>query len=259
MWTAANARSLREKEDKSALQRLVRIGIYPLYIQDGGLWTTEEKKAGLSPWGWPTWPLWKQSKKRAVFEFAVPRARGWDLEGESVTNPKEIARRKIDEDYIDFVYDLCQSKKLRRAARWRVAVSGQEWVDDRYETCTLPEFQSKAKPDTKVPWEMGATSCIRAVLPFKKDRALRLGAEIGRRWGALTDWLVGSKLVSKVHVPVVRIEAPDSQDIELDKEVLLLAHRIGLGADWDETLANFELRLAYRRAELDPADFLTID
>jgi hypothetical protein len=36
MWKRDNARSLRAKEDKSALQKLVRMGIYPLFIQDGG-------------------------------------------------------------------------------------------------------------------------------------------------------------------------------------------------------------------------------
>ncbi|KAK7185760.1 hypothetical protein PSPO01_08010 [Paraphaeosphaeria sporulosa] len=264
MWRGRNARSLRDKEDKSALQKLVRMGIFPLFIQDGGLRTTEVRKGGLGPWGWWTCRLWKQSKKCGVFEFVVPRARGWMIQEEAVTDAKEKARRRMDDNYIQFVYHLCRSKNLRRAARWRVAVSGQEWVGGEDRPLELTVHWSKAEPDRSVPWEMGATSCIRAFLPFKGDRILRKGARIDRLWGTVADWLMGTRLLTTIHVPVVRIEAPDSQYIELDKEILLIAQESGLDEDWDETLANFELRKAYRRAELDPADilpadFLTID
>ncbi|KAL5434721.1 hypothetical protein PMIN06_011298 [Paraphaeosphaeria minitans] len=263
-WRGRNARSLRDKQDKAALQKLVRMGIYPLFIQDGGLRTTEVRKGGLGPWGGWTCRLWKQSKKRAVFEFAVPRARGWIVQDEAVMDAKEKARRKTDDDYIQFVYHLCHSKNLRRAARWRVAVSGQEWVRGQDRLLGLTQRQSKAEPDHSVPWEMGATSSIRAFLPFKGDRILRVGVKIDRIWGIVANWLVDTRLLTTIHVPVVRIEAPDSQYIELDKEILLIAQESGLDTDWDETLANFELRKAYRRAELDPvellpADFLTIN
>ncbi|KAF2438235.1 hypothetical protein P171DRAFT_449437 [Karstenula rhodostoma CBS 690.94] len=259
IWTADNARSLRDKEDKSALQQLVRMGIYPLFIQDGGLRTTEEKKGGLGPWGRWTLRVWKQSKKRAVFEFAVPRARGWAIGEEAVENAQERERRRLDAKYIQFVSHLCLNKNLRRAARWRVAASGERLMDGQDGALRLATFGSKARPDVRVPWEMGATSRIRAFLPFKSDRNLRTGAKIDWAWANLANWLVGTRLLMGIHVPVVRIEAPDSQYIELDKEVLLIAQQSALDSDWDETFANFELRKAYRRAELNPADFLPDD
>lgn len=256
MWKSDNARSLRDKEDKSALQKLVRMGMYPLFIQDGGLRTIEEEKGGLGPWGGWSCSLWKQSKKRAVFEIAVPRARGWEIEEEAITSAKEKERRRRDDKYIRFVFHLSQSKKLRRAARWRVTVSAQRRVRGQNGALRLTAISSKARSDDGVLWETGAKSWIRALLPFKGDRVLRIGARIDAMWGTVANWLVGTRLLTDIHVPVVRIEAPDMQYVELDKEVLLIAQESGLDTDWDETLANFELRKAYRRAELDPADFL---
>jgi hypothetical protein len=259
MWKRDNARSLRAKQDKSAMQKLVRMGVYPLFIQDGGLHTTAEQEGGLSPWGWPTWPLWKQSKKRAVFEFVVPRARGWTLEDKDIEDEQERQRRKMDDKYIRFVLHLCNSKKLRRAARWRVAVSGETWVENPNtgeQELTLGTLRSKVGPDQRVPWEIGALSRVRACLPFKVDRILRRGVRTQGRWADVTNWLNGTRLLTSIHVPVVRIEAPDSQYIELDKEILLIAQESRLDTDWDETVANLELRKAFRRVDLDPNDFL---
>jgi hypothetical protein len=107
-----------------------------------------------------------------------------------------------------------------------------------------------------VPWEIGALSRVRACLPFKVDRILRRGVRTQGRWADVTNWLNGTRLLTSIHVPVVRIEAPDSQYIELDKEILLIAQESRLDTDWDETVANLELRKAFRRVDLDPNDFL---
>jgi hypothetical protein len=194
-----------------------------------------------------------------VFEFVVPRARGWTLEDEDIEEKREKQRRKVDDKYMRFVFHLCNSKRLRRAARWRVAVSGETWVDDPNtgeQELRLGTLRSKVGPDHRVPWEIGALSRIRALLPFKADRILRRGARTRDRWADVTNWLNGTRLLTSIHVPVVRIEAPDSQYIELDKEVLLIAQESGLDTDWDETMANFELRKAYRRVDLDPTHIL---
>ncbi|KAJ4349561.1 uncharacterized protein N0V89_008177 [Didymosphaeria variabile] len=258
-WKRNNAASLRAKADKSALQGLVRMGIYPLFIQDGGFGTVEEKKGGLGPWGGWSWGLYKQSKRRAVFEFVVPRARGWMLDEEEVTDPAEQERRRVDEKYFDFVSLLCNGTRLRRAGRWRVAVSGQTWslpqkVGDP-KRLVQRNFTSKFGPDHSVPSEAGAMSRFKALLPFKADQILREEVEIKAGWENVENWVERCRLLTSIHVPVVRIEAPDSEKIELDKEVLLIAREANLDREWDEAVAVFELRKAYREVDQDPFDF----
>ncbi|KAL1610628.1 hypothetical protein SLS60_002298 [Paraconiothyrium brasiliense] len=262
-WKRANAASFRAKEDKSALHHLVRMGIYPLYIQDGGFATVQHKKGGLGPWGGWSWGLYKQSKKRAVFEFAVPRARGWMVDEKDVDDEEERVRRRVDKKYFDFVSLLVNGTRLRRAARWRVAVSGQRWTEPRDESepkrLVQRNFVSKVRPDTRVPSEAGAVSRFKSLLPFKPDRVLRKEMAIKAGWEKVENWVERCKLLTSIHVPVVRIEAPDSEMIELDKEVLLIAREANLGGEWDETVANYELRKAYRRVDQDPFDFNLTD
>lgn len=263
IWKRVNAHSLRMKKDKSALQKLIRMGIYPLFIQDGGMGTSEERKGVLSPWGWWSWPLYKQSKRRAVFEFVVPRARGWMIEDAMIDSEEEKERRRTDKQYLQFVTLLCESKRLRQAARWRVAASGMAWgreegMDDQGDAALIKLVgRSKFSPDARVPREIGATSRFEVLLPFKPDRVLDRGVRHTEDMHDVKNWVTDGQLLTTVHVPIVRIEAPDSEYIELDKEVLLIAQNLGLDEEWDEPIANFALRKAYRKVDLDPdVDFL---
>ncbi|KAK3214518.1 hypothetical protein GRF29_19g449513 [Pseudopithomyces chartarum] len=56
-------------------------------------------------------------------------------------------------------------------------------------------------------------------------------------------------------LPIVRIEAPDDDDIELDKEVLLIAQNFRLDKEgWDEEVAQGYLADAYRENGIEPPE-----
>lgn len=254
MWTPRNAAALRAKEDTSALRKLVRMGIYPLYVQDGGgPFTAREKGGGVSAWGRVTLPVWRQSKRRAVFEFVVPRGRGWNEEDVAGLGREEQTRRREDAKYLLLMRTLVRSMALRRAGRWRTAATGivhvraRDLMDDRWET-------SKMGPDPEVPVEVGATSCFKGFLPFKLDRILR-GGWVKSMMGSVRNWLQYGFLLSAVQLPIVRIEAPDDDDIELDKEVLLIAQNFRLDKEgWDEEVAQGYLADAYRENGIEPPE-----
>ena len=227
------------------------MGIFPLYIQDGGGPTTAMLREGkVTAWGWVRCPLWKQSKRRAVFEFVVPRGRGWSVEGEEGMGMEERARRREDAGYLDLVRILVKSRRLRRAVRWRAAATGVVPVrgEDAVEDLLV---RSKFAPDPQVPIEVGATSWFRILLLFKFDRVLRRGW-VQKMMLSVQNWLDQGFLLSAIQLPIVRIEAPDDDEIELDKEVLLIAQTLGLDkGQWDEQLAQDDLEEEYFENNLE--------
>ena len=142
---------------------------------------------------------------------------------------------------------------LRRAGRWRTAATGivhvraRDVMDDRWET-------SKFGPDPEVPVEVGATSWVKGVLPFKLDRIMR-GGWVRSMMKSVQNWLQCGFLLSAIQLPIVRIEAPNDDDIELDKEVLLIAQTFGLHkGGWNEELAQKHLVEAYRDNGIEPPE-----
>lgn len=255
MWTPKNAQSLRDKKDKSAMRQLVRMGIFPLFIEDGGGPTTATVREGsVNRWGWPiVLSIFKQSKKRAVFEFVVPRARGWAIPDEEVKDRAERQRRIRDEAYITFVQMLQSGRRIRRATRWRVSATCKTTVrglDARgRETRRIENIERWSDARFRVPSERGATSRFKLLLPFKMDRNLCTGYLHGRLLEIL-NYLVHGTLLTRKRLPVVRIEAPDDDEIELDKEILLIGKELGLDVGWDEDLARHDLRQAYEDNEM---------
>ncbi|KAF1976900.1 hypothetical protein BU23DRAFT_565567 [Bimuria novae-zelandiae CBS 107.79] len=272
MWTRDNARSLRQK-DKSALQQLVRMGIFPLYIQDGhGPRTVVEREGKIDQWGRVTPYVYKQSSQRAVFEFVVPRARGWMIEDENVMSADEHRRRKDDEPFMAFVQMLVQSKRIRRAARWRTTASAVLCVNlkdlpkkqrerrQQFPKARMPfplrpvNMVTKFPPDPELPTEIGNTSWFRYLLPFKRDRIL-CGGYLAWKMEKILHWLRYGKLLTEIRLPIVRIEAPEDDEVELDKEVLLIAQNLDLDQEgWDETLAKLDLRRAYFEEDIEPLE-----
>ncbi|KAF1936987.1 hypothetical protein EJ02DRAFT_427016 [Clathrospora elynae] len=61
------------KNNRFALERLLKKGVIPLYIQDGSVLTEHMRPWGLSSkFLYVQLPVFQQSKKRAYFEFLIP-------------------------------------------------------------------------------------------------------------------------------------------------------------------------------------------
>ncbi|KAJ4298979.1 hypothetical protein N0V90_004223 [Kalmusia sp. IMI 367209] len=246
MWMPDKAESLRRKEDKRALRELVRMGIFPLFIQDGGFGTRQEKGWRWGSLGWPEWGTYVQSKRRGVFEFLVPGARGWNIDEADVGNEDEKERRKVDERYFDFILSLVRNKYIRRETRWRVIITqpGEQ------------VYLSDEPPDARVPYEVGAKSRFQMALPFMSDKILRPGE--GLRHSPLSSYVdyESAYWITRLPWPHVRIEAADSEPCELDKDILVIAEGFKLGRGWNEVMAQKDLRREFREHGIDPFELL---
>lgn len=258
-WNAENAKSLREHGDKETLKALVRHGIVPLYIQEAHGWKEiQEQEVVLDRWTLlpKQMPVWKRSHtSRAVFEFAIPRARGWALPEESIDDIDERRRRLDDERYIAFLQKLVTGKYVRRATRWRIVATGWAWTaataDEPAKVRECKVVNKNVKPETDYPYEEGAMSWYKAYLPFKKLRTI-LEAR-GTNNLDIYRHLKFCEILRVPGIPVMRIEAADGVPGQhLDKEILFMANRMNLDHGWNEEVCRNLLRENYRNIGQEP-------
>lgn len=232
-WKEKTRRSIRAWYEKRYLRRLTLMGILPLYIQDGGLDT--RKKGELESDHPSKFPQYVQSKKRAYFEFLVPKARGFTI-GSSKFAGQDMAYRV-------FVRRLFENRH-----GYRVCVSGE--LDGWETVCSDPP------PDPDQPLEVGAESSVELMLPFKRDQVIQPGK--GKDGQELTEFYEPDScpLLETVRCPLVRIEAPHHERIRLDEWVYGVAQEVGLERVWKEGLLHSHVSTWIKECGLELPDHL---
>ncbi|KAF2679712.1 hypothetical protein K458DRAFT_393559 [Lentithecium fluviatile CBS 122367] len=214
-WKAKPDKSLKSWPEKRYLRRLIHMGIVPLYIQDGGLDTRREKAPELADEGIGIkLPKYVQSKRRAYFEFLVPQARGYSKPEYQWENPRTTPFKQ-------FIHALLTN---RHSYIVNVSASGTDFAID-----------SSHPANTRTsPLEVGATSCMEALIPFKSDRILQPAK--GQAKQTIDEFMEPgfAPLLETKGCPVVRVEVPDYRKRKLDEWVYGMAQQCGLGMVWTE-------------------------
>jgi hypothetical protein len=213
-WGDGAGRSLQEWEDKRYLRALLRMGIIPLRIQDGGLDTrtkTEEEKMGYRV----------QGNKRACFHFMVPMGSIWHRVHQihRATCTDEERRRM---PFANFILRLRTNDE-----GIQVVISGRPTPS--------PMDYSRGYPDHVAPLEAGASSPTEYVLPFKRDRILMEGK--GKRHDTLVQFSGSGQPIPRLleggGYPIVRVEVPNNDRLRLDEWVYEMALDGGLREMWN--------------------------
>jgi hypothetical protein len=120
------------------LGRLLAMGIIPLTIQDGGISTYRVPANRFLTWksgaaNWFGWPMYVQSKKRACFEFIVPRTYMTARRREKLSDREAresfldaIKENRMDVDGANAAVEARGSGVIhlrRRRCRWRLVLS----------------------------------------------------------------------------------------------------------------------------------------
>ncbi|CAI6331709.1 unnamed protein product [Periconia digitata] len=200
-WGAAEGRSLQEWPNKNHLRRLLRMGIIPLHIQEGGLETRNEEG------GW-----YVQSKKQACFSFMVP-------DETEARNEHQLDRILLYNDLVKAIrrngrgYRVCVSKRLRNGSSPR-------------------PLEPPRDGDEHL--EVGASSWTELSLPFQKDTVLQEAKGSQDVFEDLTKEQVPRLLLGNAYYRViVRGEAPGYEKARLDQWVCELADDAGVEEIWD--------------------------
>ncbi|KAF2242227.1 hypothetical protein BU26DRAFT_438788 [Trematosphaeria pertusa] len=209
--------SIKRWPEKRYFQRLVRAGIIPLFIQDGGIGTRQEKPLFLSD-DLPLiqeLPEYVQSKRRACFEFILPFREGY----------KKQPYPQYDRPRKAFTNALVNNQH-----GYRVCISA--WHPKYGGPITI---ESNPAPDGNVPLEIGAKSHFEFLLHFKKDTVLREA----KGETHLDDWSQYMKadscpLLQIRDVDIVRVESPNYGRRRLDEWVYGIAQESGLSEIWTE-------------------------
>ncbi|PVI00828.1 hypothetical protein DM02DRAFT_655073 [Periconia macrospinosa] len=199
-WGDAQGRSLQDWPNKEYLRKLLRMGIIPLYIQDGGLDTKQDQGE------------YVQSKKRACFAFLVPMGYGY-------TTPDTVEPER--RPFVEFI------RRLRDNRGYRVAISMENHAG---ENCSSPA------PDPSQPLEVGARHWFELLLPFLPDSVLQRarGTKADRLDQLATRTYPGLIDYPNRQSPIVRVEGSlYKQQQALDFWVYTIAQEVGLEEIWD--------------------------
>jgi hypothetical protein len=212
-WKKEVDKSLKAWPEKRYLRRLVHMGIVPLYIQDGGIETRQEQTLKLSHDS-PriTLPKYVQSKRRACFEFLIPMARGY-------SEPEYRWNDRRTHPFKRFVRTL-----LENHHNYLVTVSSVV-PDVVFDSSHPPEYRTRQL-------EVGASSWVKLLLPFKEDRILQPAK--GQVAQDISEFLKEGvcPLLETQKCPVVRIEVLDYRKRRLDEWIYGVAQQSGLGDVW---------------------------
>jgi hypothetical protein len=204
-------------------KRLLAMGIIPLFVQDGGMCTYRRPLRGCSrtsKFPWFKTPLYQQGKRRAYMEFLIP-------------HPEAEPKR------MQFLNSLLQNRDGPCESHQSTFSYG---VAVRFGP-NGPAFTSDTNPPEHedLPFEVGASSWLGPLVPFKRDSVLEGGH--GKHVNGLENY-VRRYDVSKVpllqHAPtvLVRMEAKHFAPEELDHFVFALAQEAGLDVQWPELLCR---------------------
>lgn len=224
-WGPWDASSIQSRwPDKRCLKRLIRTGIVPLYIQEGGLRTYQKRKGKMFGWD-VTWPTYVRSKGRAYFDFVMLFPNG------NLTQSIPM----LDQTRKDFREALKQQKQH--------AVTISFWHGGKHSDLT--EY-SVLKPSTEF-LEGGAEATFKLWLPFKSGKVITPGRGQQKKLD-LRDFLredrnlkTAMPLLSLWPFAVVRVEALDYNPVRLDEFVFRLARNADLKEIWTEKHLSREL------------------
>jgi hypothetical protein len=236
-WKGSAHKSLKAWDEKRYLRRLVHMGIVPLQIQDGGVGTRREKALEITErWPWVSPPIYVQSKRRSYFEFLVPMAKGY-------SQPKDLWRDPRTTPFKRFVQSL-----LHNHHGFSVTISnaaGDITIHNMH-----PEY------DLQDPREVGASSLLQVLLPFKPDRVLQ--SHKGPDELDISDFIKPgfSPLLDTRGCPLLRIENVKFGKRRLDEWVYGMAQKAGLGRVWNEGALHAHASEWIRQNELELPEYL---
>ena len=208
-----------------ALRQLLEKGIIPLYIQDGGMSTTQTASWGASTtFPFITLPRYRQTKSRAYFDFVIPHYE------------HEVVRKLIRL--------LCRNE-AGHGVEYRLFNPDIGWE-------TPGKEKKPCAPYTRpsFPLSVGAESVVEVLLPFCPDRVV----EKTHEGCCPLEWYLkgrGADTIPLLHYAsfcVVRVEAGHWGHVELDNCVLNCAQEVGMEDRWP-------LDKAQRRAERELESF----
>jgi hypothetical protein len=230
---------------KGYLKRLIRGGVIPIDIREGGVQIYQKSKLKWNGWKVEP-PVYVQSKSRAYFEFVIVLPLG---QPENPLLPLDEARRS-------FIDNLLSQDKYAVT----VSVYGARGIHQRtYDTPQLPP--------SSAPLEVGGDSWFKFLLPFTKDRVLRRVAFnlFKKTWTQREARQVGVlQLAQMIDYPditvpllarrpyaVVRVEALDYTPVRLDEFVFRMARRAGFTDVWIEDEMSRAVAKLYEEYRID--------
>jgi hypothetical protein len=170
-------------------QRLLEKGIIPLHIEDGGIRTSKKQGWGLmKTFPWIQIPWWRQTKRRAYFDFVVPAC-----------NRSEVMtfRRLL----------LNNTHKYASTEERENARPGKSKKKEKF----LGRDGSAPYTRDRFPLAVGAWSPVQIFLPFLPDSVL-VPAKSEEKLGYMGSYLTGGflsmiPLLQNNHTLAMRIEA----------------------------------------------------
>ncbi|RMZ68371.1 hypothetical protein GMOD_00009996 [Pyrenophora seminiperda CCB06] len=201
---------------RSQLRMLLETGIIPLFIQDGGI-STEQRRH----WCWSsTFPFIKlsrfeQAKRRACFEFLIPRP-----------ERPEVAR----------------FFKILGYNQWRYGVQ-MRTCNQIHNRETVDAWEEPAGPydNTSFPLSIGAESTLEPMLPILPDKPLDMARSDtinGLEWYVKDNITRTLPLLHFWDVCIFRVEAGHWGPAELDSFILGCAEKAGLNYRWPVDVAR---------------------
>lgn len=172
------------------------------------------------PWAWFDWPVYVQSKKRASFEFLLPRPDA-DRQQENFVLAMDKNRTNVDG-----MHTAIETSSFGVIMRFGPPDEGQSHISRR--NPPAPE---------DMPMEVGVQSPIAALLPFLRNEVLAKG--YGKRANHLSMFCRNRDpnmipLLRHQETVIVRLEAEHYGQCELDAFGYALAQEAGMEVRFPE-------------------------